>query len=330
MIIKSYDLSKINLNEQNIILFYGKNEGLKKSSILTLTKNLTEIYNYEEKEILENAVGFLESVLTKSLFEDKKFIIIKRATDKLIKIIEEIDSRKIKDNVFLFSAENLEKKSKLRSFFEKSKKNVCVAFYPDNERELSNLAYSFFKERKISISPSNINIIIGKCNGDRENLINELEKIENFISNGSKLTPENIAKLINLNENFSITELIDNCLAKNKNKIIKILNENNFYDEDSITITRVFLNKSKKVLMLLKNYQINKNIDLTISSAKPPIFWKDKEIVKQQINMWSPEKIRKLIYRLNELELIIKKNLGNSIKIITDFILEQSSSKSNN
>ena len=330
MIIKSYDLSKINLNKQNIILFYGKNEGLKKSSILTLTKNLTEIYNYEEKEILENAVGFLESVLTKSLFEDKKFIIIKRATDKLIKIIEEIDSRKIKDNVFLFSAENLEKKSKLRSFFEKSKKNICVAFYPDNERELSNLAYSFFKERNISISPSNINIIIDKCNGDRENLINELEKIENFISNGSKLTPENIAKLINLNENFSITELIDNCLAKNKKKIIKILNENHFYDEDSITITRVFLNKSKKVLMLLKNYQINKNIDLTISSAKPPIFWKDKEIVKQQINMWSPEKIRTLIYRLNELELIIKKNLGNSIKIITDFILEQSSSKSNN
>ena len=329
MIIKSYDLSKINLNEQNIILFYGKNEGLKKSSILTLTKNLTEIYNYEEKEILENAVGFLESVLTKSLFEDKKFIIIKRATDKLIKIIEEIDSRKIKDNVFLFSAENLEKKSKLRSFFEKSKKNICVAFYPDNERELSNLAYSFFKERNISISPSNINIIIGKCNGDRENLINELEKIENFISKGSKLTPENIAKLVNLNENFSITELIDNCLAKNKKKIIKILNENNFYDEDSITITRVFLNKSKKVLMLLKNYQINKNIDLTISSAKPPIFWKDKEIIKQQINMWSPEKIRTLIYRLNELELIIKKNLGNSIKIITDFILEQSSSKSN-
>ena len=124
MIIKSYDLSKINLNKQNIILFYGKNEGLKKSSILTLTKNLTEIYNYEEKEILENAVGFLESVLTKSLFEDKKFIIIKRATDKLIKIIEEIDSRKIKDNVFLFSAENLEKKSKLRSFFEKSKKKI--------------------------------------------------------------------------------------------------------------------------------------------------------------------------------------------------------------
>ena len=221
------------------------------------------------------------------------------------------------------------KKNK-QPFFEKSKKNICVAFYPDNERELSNLAYSFFKERNISISPSNINIIIGKCNGDRENLINELEKIENFISNGSKLTPENISKLINLNENFSITELIDNCLAKNKKKIIKILNENNFYDEDSITITRVFLNKSKKVLMLLKNYQINKNIDLTISSAKPPIFWKDKEIVKQQINMWSPEKIRKLIYRLNELELIIKKNLGNSIKIITDFILEQSSSKSNN
>ncbi len=330
MIIKSYELSKINLNAQNIILFYGKNEGLKKSTILTLTKNITNVYNYEEKEILENSVNFLESTLTKSLFEDKKFIIIKRASDKLIKIIEEIDSREIKDIIFLFNAENLEKKSKLRSFFEKSKKNICVAFYPDNNQVLSNLAYNFFKKRNISISPSNINLIIDKSGGDREHLINELEKIENFIVNGSKLTPENLAKLINLNENFSINELIDNCLAKNKKKITKILNENNFYDEDSITITRVFLNKSKKILILAKNYQKNKNIDLTISSAKPPIFWKDKEIIKQQIYMWSPKNIRKLIYELSEIELISKKNFGNSIKIITDFIFEQSASETNN
>ena len=329
MILKSYEITNINLHKNNLVLFYGKNEALKDQAIKLINKN-KQIFIFDEKEILENQNNFLETVTNKSLFEEEKTILIKRASDKILKIIQYIYSKDLKDINIFVNSDELEKKSKLRSFFEKSKKNICVAFYPDNERELSNLAYSFFKERNISISPSNINIIIGKCNGDRENLINELEKIENFISNGSKLTPENIAKLINLNENFSITELIDNCLAKNKKKIIKILNENNFYDEDSITITRVFLNKSKKVLMLLKNYQINKNIDLTISSAKPPIFWKDKEIVKQQINMWSPEKIRTLIYRLNELELIIKKNLGNSIKIITDFILEQSSSKSNN
>ena len=127
-----------------------------------------------------------------------------------------------------------------------------------------------------------------------------------------------------------IRDSIDNCLAKNKKKIINILNENNFSNEDCIIITRAFLLKSKKILKLSNEFQLNKNIELTISSAKPPIFWKDKEITKQQIYKWTPENIKKLIYRLNEIELLVKKNLNNSINLITDFILNQSSSNTNN
>ena len=94
-------------------------------------------------------------------------------------------------------------------------------------------------------------------------------------------------------------------------------------------ITRSFLLKSKKILKLCSEFKSNRNIDLTISSAKPPIFWKDKEITKQQIYKWTPEKIKKLIYRLNEIELLVKKNINNSINLITDFILDQSSSNTN-
>ena len=133
-----------------------------------------------------------------------------------------------------------------------------------------------------------------------------------------------------MRENHSISELIDNCLAKNKKKIIKILNENNFNSEDCILITRTFLNKSKKILKLLTEFKINKNIELTISSAKPPIFWKDKEITKQQIQKWTPENIKKLIYKLSVIELLIKRNLDSSVNIITDFVLDQASTNSNN
>jgi DNA polymerase-3 subunit delta len=129
-----------------------------------------------------------------------------------------------------------------------------------------------------------------------------------------------------LNENHSIAELIDNCLAKNKKKIISILNENNFNNEDCIMITRSFLIKAKKLLALSKTFENNKNIDLTISSAKPPIFWKEKDITKQQIYIWKSENIKKLIYSLSDIELQIKKNINNSINLITDFILLQSSS----
>ena len=88
--------------------------------------------------------------------------------------------------------------------------------------------------------------------------------------------------------------------------------------------------KAKKLLTLSKSFENNKNIDLTISSARPPIFWKDKEITKQQIYKWKPENIKNLIYSLNETELLIKKNINNSINLITDFILFQSSSETNN
>lgn len=330
MILKSYEINKINQNIKHFILFYGKNEGLKNESLNFLFKNKNNISNYEEKEILDNENVFIENILSKSLFGEEKSIVIKRATDKILKIIEILHLKNLEDTTIIINSENLEKKSKLRSFFEKDKKLVCVPFYPDNDQILSKLAYNFLKDKKISISPSNINLIVNKCNGDREVLINNLQKIEYFCKNGKKINTENISKLINLNENHNISGLIDNCLAKNKKKTISILNENNFNNEDCIMIARSFIIKAKKLLTLSTAFETNKNIDLTISSAKPSIFWKEKEITKQQIYKWKSESIKQLIYALSDIELQIKKNINNSINLITDFILLQSSSKTNN
>ena len=330
MIIKSFEINKINFNQNKLVLLYGKNEGFKNEAINNLIKDKDKIIKYEEKEVLENINDFIESIVSKSLFESEKIIIIKRVTDRILKIIDEIDSKNIEDIKIILNADNLEKKSKLRSLFEKDKKYICVPFYPDTDQTLSKLTFNFLKKKNISISQSNINLIVNKCNGDRETLLNELNKIEYFSKNGKKITTENISKLTNLIENHGISELVDNCLAKNKKKIVNILNENNFNNEDCILITRTFLNKAKKILKLSSEFQNNKNIDLTISSAKPPIFWKDKEITKQQIYKWTPENIKQLIYKLSEIELLIKKNINNSINLITDFILNQASSSTNN
>ena len=324
MILKHYNLTENIIKINNIFLLYGNNEGLKNEAIDKIVKG-NQFLRYDENEVLNNENLFYESATSSSLFENNKIIIVKRATDKILKIIQEIFNKNNKETCIILNANALEKKSKLRSFFEKEKKVICLAFYPDNDQTLSKLAYNFFSKKKIIISQENINLIISKCNGDRSSLLNELIKIENFALEGRKISTKDIAKLININENHSVSELIDNCLTKNKKKIIIILNENNFSNEDCILITRTFLIKSKKILGLLQQYEINKNIDLTISSARPPIFWKDKEIVIQQIYNWSPKSISALIYRLNELELNIKKNINNSIHLVCDFILEQSS-----
>ena len=330
MIVKSYELNKVNLDENKFILLYGKNDGHKIEIINLLTKNVSKISRYEESDILYNENHFLDDLLNRSLFDEQKIIVIQRSSEKIINIIENLNSKKIKDVLIIINAENLEKKSKLRALFEKNKDYVCIPFYPDNSQTLSKITYDFLNKKKISISPININLIINKCNGDRQALFNELNKIEYFAKSGKKLTSEIIEKLTNLIENHSISELIDNCLAKNKKKIITILNENNFNNEDCILIVRTFLNKSKKLLALSKAFEANKNIELTILSAKPPIFWKEKEITKQQIQKWSSEKIKQLIYTLSETELKIKKNINNSINIIIDYILLQSSSTTSN
>ena len=327
MIIKTHETNKFNINQNKMILIYGNNSGLKKEIIYEIVKSNKKrsLSNYEEKEILDNQEIFFSNILTKSLFEEDKIIIIKRATEKIFKLIEEVNKRKIVDLLIIIETENLEKKSKLRLFFEKDKINICVPCYPDNEQTLTKLAFYFFKEKKINISMENINIIINKCKNDRENLFNELKKIELYCKNKNQISEETILKLVNRSENHQITELVDNCLAKNQKKTANILNENNFSNEDCILITRVFLNKSKKILNLTNDFEKNNDLDLTISMAKPPIFWKDKEITKRQIFKWKSKKIKDLIYKINQLEINVKKNQNNQINFVRDFILEQSS-----
>ena len=330
MIIKHFEIKKINLSKTQFILFYGKNEGLKNQVKNKLLENKSITSNLEEKDIIDNSNSFIESLLTQSFFEEEKIIFINRATDKILKILSAIINKKIEKLIILLDADNLEKKSKLRSFFEKEKNLVCIPFYPDTEKTLLKLAMDFFKNEKIPISQINLNQILNKNLGDRENLLNELKKIKYFVKNGKKITAESLSKLINLSEDYSTAELVDNCLAKNKNKTLTILNENNFKNEDCIAILRIFLSKTKRILTLAQDYEKNKNIDLTISDARPPIFWKDKEIVKQQIINWNIKRLKKLIFEISEIEILIKKNLNFGVHLLYNFIIKQTLQKFNN
>ena len=321
MIIKSFEINKIDPFKNNLILFYGQNEGLKDENILKLSSKFHNIIKYHEREVLENQDNFFESIFSGSLFDEDKFVIINQASDKIVKIIEILIEKKekIKEIAILLNANSLEKKSKLRSIFEKNL--LCVPFYIDNNETLFKFTETFLKQKKINISPLNINFLVNKCNGDRRNLKNELHKIEMFCLNKKNIKDEELQKLVCLSENKNISELIDCCLVKDEKNTINILNDNIFNNDDSILITRTFLNKLKKIHKLILSYEKNKNLNETIRNAKPPIFWKDKPIVEKQIRTWKPDLIEKLIIDINEIELQIKRNNTNSINLISDFIL---------
>ena len=331
MILKSFELNKLKLNNHNFYLFYGNNEGLKEEIIKELfeKKYLDKIHRYEEKEILDNIEDFFNSVLTQSFFDNEKLIIINRATDKIKNVIEELIEKNPKDIQFVLNTKNLEKKSLLRKLFEKEKSVICAAFYEDNNQTLNSIISQFFRNKKIPISQQLINIIIERSRGDRKNLNNELKKIESFSLNKKKISVQEIIKLTNLADNYSASELVDHSLAKNTRKTVSILNENNYSDEDNIIIIRTLLTKLKRLVKIYGLVNEENTIEHVISSYKPPIFWKDKAIVTQQIRSWRKNELESLIFESNEIELLIKKNSALAKNILSNFIMSNSK-KTNN
>ena len=280
MIQKAYEINKLDLSKYSLYLFYGENEGYKNEIIKNIfEKNYpNQIYRYDEKDVLNKKNEFFESIVSKSFFENKKIIIISRVSDKIKDIIEEISIKKIEEITIILSANILEKKSKLRNFFEKEKNTVCIAFYADTVQTLNGIAINFFKEKKISISQQTTNLLVERCRGNRENLKNELIKIENYSKSRKKISNEEILKLTNLAENYNTSELVDNCLAKNTKKIATILNENNYSNEDCILIVRTFLNKTKRLLKLQEEVKNNISIDQAITNFKPLFFGRTKKL----------------------------------------------------
>ena len=331
MIIKAFELEKKNLLNQKFFLFYGSNKGLIDETLNKTIKPLvpSNIFRYDENDIIRNAEAFEENLSNKSFFEDKKLIIISRVTDKLYKLLINIVERNYEGIIIVLIAGVLEKKSKIRNLFEKDKGLFCVPFYEDNYQSLNFVAQKFLKEKKISVSQENINLIIERSANDRINLYNELSKIELFSKNKKIIDQKSILELTNLSENFSISELLDNTLIKNKKKVFNILNENIFVNEDNILILRTFSNKLKRLLKIKYQSKNEINLDKIINSYKPPIFWKEKDIVKKQLGIWNLNKIKNLIVEINDIELLVKKYPNSSTNILINFLLEQTAETNN-
>ena len=325
MIIKTFEISKKKFDKENFFLVYGENEGLKNEIVQSLKKNLNgNIVNYDETQIISNNELFYEKIFNQSLFENEKIIIINRCSEKIYEIIENIIKKKTTDIKIILNANVLEKKSKLRNLFEKNRELIIVPTYKDNSITLTDIAKKFFNNYKISISQETINLLVNRCNGDRGHLKSELDKILIYIHDKKNISLEEIYKLTNLAENFSINELVDTTLSKNSQKTSEIINESTYKSEDGILILRTFLQRAKRLLNLYEKQNENLSLDGLIDNYKPPIFWKDKPMVKKQLENWSKSRIKDLIININKTETFLKKNSSISLMLVYNFIYESS------
>ena len=326
MIVKSFEISKKKFDKQNFFLIYGENEGLKKEIIQNFKKNFKwDVENYDETQIILNKELFYEKIFNQSLFEKEKIVIVNRCSEKIYEVIENILEKKILDTKIIFNANILEKKSKLRNLFEKEEKLIIIPTYKDTSISLLEIARKFFYNYKISISQEAINLLVSRCNGDRGYLKTEIDKILIYMHGKNNINLEEIYKLTNLSENFSINELVDTSLSKNFQKTSEIINESNYRLEDGIIILRTYLQRAKRLLNIYEKQDNNTSWDSLINDHKPPIFWKDKPIIKKQLENWSKSKIIDLINYINKTEIYLKKNSSNSLLLVFNLIYEASS-----
>ena len=325
MIIKTFEINKKKIDKQNFFLVYGENEGLKREVIQNLQKNFNgNIDNYDEAQILVDKEIFYEKIFNQSFFDKEKIIIVNRCSEKIYELIENILEKNISGTKIILNANILEKKSKLRNLFEKNEELIVIPTYKDTSLNLLEIARKFFYNYKVSISQEAINLLVSRCNGDRGHLKSELDKILIYMHGKKNINLEEIYKLTNLSENFSINELVDNSLSKNYQKTSEIINESNYKLEDGMIILRTFLQRAKRLLNIYEKQNNNVSFDSLINDYKPPIFWKDKPVVKKQLENWSKSKMEDLINNINKTETYLKKNNPIGLMLVFNFIYETS------
>ena len=269
MIAKSYEIKNriSNFLKYNLFLFYGENDGLKKDIVESIKSEVKiknpniEFSSLYESNINDNKESFYNSIFSGSLFSNKKIITINNGTDKIIKEINDI-SDKCPENIFIIILSNiLEKKSKLRNFFETSTKTLCIPCYPDNEKDLEIIAKTELKKNNITLSSESMNVLIEKSNFDRGNLKNEIEKILSYAITQKKINVDEIKSIINFSGEYKSDLFVNECLSGNITQYKKILSELYVNTINYILLLRILSNKIQRLLNMKKIEKSYNNID---------------------------------------------------------------------
>ena len=324
MILKSYIVEQDIgiLRNYAATLIYGENVGIQddlKEEIKIQNKNI-EIITFFENDILKSDL-LLENIINVSLFDSKKIIFILCATDKIFdKITESLEKTNEDVKIYIFSG-NLEKKAKLRNYFEKDKKLAIFACYNDNERTLINYVNKELNGLK-GLSGEITNLIIYNSNMDRKTIKTECNKIKNYFVD-KKIAKQQILELLNIKNDTEFEEVRDKALMGERLKVNKLLSETEILNDEAFFYLNSLNYRITRLYEIVKLDEKNNNFDRTMENLKPPIFWKDKPIFIQQLKKWGKKKLEESIGKIAEAEILMKRNsyIRNDI-IIKNLILD--------
>jgi DNA polymerase-3 subunit delta len=330
MLLKSQELNlkKKDFFKGKIILLYGENQDL----IKDLSEQILIKFNDEQKtqknifeeDIIKDPQNIINYYLNGSLFdENKNILVIKNSSDKIIETLNKIKNN-IDENTIIINSEILLKNSKLRQFGEYDKLAVCIPCYQETKLDLTRFLTQQLQINKIQLSEKQIEIIINSSSLKRSKIKEVIEKI-NLYKNSEKITDQIIEEIctdLDLKKN---DEIIDILLSKNEKNINEFISNMSNYEKNFIEIIIILRSFIMKILDIQKNNK-NLSVDERIERYKPPIFWKDKDRIKNILKIWNTNNLEKFLSNLNVIETEFKRNdLNQDIQFY--YFLTQSLSK---
>jgi DNA polymerase III subunit delta len=328
MIFKSFGLNFKDLLKQNFILLYGENLSLiseiETKITLEAKNNLNlSIKRYQEEYLLQNPEVFDQLINSDSLFDEKELTIIGKSTDKILDMLNE-NSAKINEKKLVFLSDSLTKKSKLRSLAESSMNFACIACYTDTQEQLQAILAQKLKDNKVVVSREFVSSIFEINSLNRQDINDAIDKIQ-LIKKSSELNEETLKDIFHSSTESDNFEIINFCLLGDKKNINKTLV--NIYAQgiNFNEILSVLKYKVNKLIEILESNTNNTNIGQLVDAYKPPIFWKEKNIVKEQLKRWSKLELDRLMDIIFETETSCKKNYEISTTILQQFIVSTSS-----
>jgi len=320
MIHKSYLVeNNIQIIKNKLVLVYGENIGLiNELKIKIVEKHKTNrILRFNQDDLINNQEKIYNEINNDSLFEDKKIIFIENVNDKILDVAK-IILNKTNDNFIYLFTDLLDKKSKLRNWFEKEKNVDVIPCYKDNDAALNKLIQEKLKNYS-GLTKEVINFIIENCSQNRIKVTNEINKINTYFYN-KPLNIDQLIKLINLKEDENFSELRDSSIAGEKKTTNNLLNSMNIENDKVFYYLSLMNLRFFKLMTVLENKQ---NLEKSINDLKPPIFWKDKPAFIKQANLWNLKKINLALNKNYEVEKIVKTNSSiNKTIILRKFILD--------
>ena len=309
---KSYLIEEnVELLKNHIALFYGENLGLINFFKKKITEKHKKILRFTQEDVLKDHSKIFNEIKNISLFDDKKIIFISNVNDKLLDVIKEVSLDTGDNKIFLF-ANILEKKSKLRSFFEKTTNCDVVTCYKDNDISIKKLIHQDLKGYA-GLTPEIVNLLVDNSSLDRIKLLNELDKIKNLFLD-KKIKSDQLVSLLDQKTDDEFNTIKDSALTGN-NKLTNNLLSSTVFEIEKMSLYLGVLNQRLNKLMETTLNAKDGSLVKIIDNMKPPIFWKDKPAFLNQAKLWNKNKINLAFKKTYELELNIKSN-GNVDKTV--------------